>query len=142
MSLTLQVKYSHVACTSWGKLKWYIQASYNTFRSCWTNEKGQQDKQWSTKDSHKTKYRVTSNTNPTCTGSLQWLLCIDLNVYQCMRKMKLNLFYDFSSLVYFWIGISWLIEHSSFDLPSRWSKNKSHQEPDLHHHASQHKASM
>jgi hypothetical protein len=22
MSLTLQVKYSHVGCTSWGKLKW------------------------------------------------------------------------------------------------------------------------
>jgi hypothetical protein len=42
-----------------------------------------------------------------------------------MRKMNLNLFYDFSTLVYFWIGISWLIEHSSFDLPSRWSKNKS-----------------
>jgi hypothetical protein len=46
------------------------------------------DKQWSTKDSHKPKYRVTSNTNPTCPGSLQWLLYIDLTVYQCMRKMN------------------------------------------------------
>jgi hypothetical protein len=62
----------------------------------------------------------------------QWLLYIDLTVYQCMRKMNLNLFYDFSNLVYIWIGISWLIEHSSFDLLSRWSKGKSHQEPDLH----------
>jgi hypothetical protein len=34
MSLILQVKYFHVACTSWGKLKWNIQALYNTFRSC------------------------------------------------------------------------------------------------------------
>jgi len=56
--------------------------------------------------------------------------------------MNLNLFYDFSNLVYFWIGISWLIEPSSFDIPSRWSKGKSHQQPDLHHHGSQHKASM
>jgi hypothetical protein len=45
------------------------------------------------------------NTNPTFPGSLQWLLNICLTVYQCMRKMNLNLFYDFSNLVYFWIEI-------------------------------------
>ena len=81
----------------------------------WSNERGQTDKQWSTKDTHKTKDRIMSNPNPIFTGSLQWLVYIDLTVYQCMRKMNLNLFYDFSTLVYFWIGISWLIEHSSFD---------------------------
>ena len=99
-------------------------------------KKKQKDKQWSTKDTHKTKDRVTQRGNPTFPGSNQWLL------YIWLYKMNLNLFYDFTNLVYFWIGISWLIEHSSFDLPSRWSKGKSHQESDLHHHGSQHKTSI
>jgi predicted patatin/cPLA2 family phospholipase len=99
--LILQVKYFHVACTSWDKLKWNIQALYNTFRSCrnstlkkqvsyrctgkfllninskkrlkipksnpnskiieegQTTQRGQEDRQWSTKDTHKAKDRVT-----------------------------------------------------------------------------------
>jgi hypothetical protein len=75
------------SCTSWGTTQW-------------SNEKGQKDKQWSIKDTHKTKDRVTSKTNPTFPGSPWWFLFIDLTVYQCMRKMNLNLFYDFSNLVY------------------------------------------
>jgi hypothetical protein len=80
------------------------------FITQWSNERGQTDKQWSTKDTHKTKDRIMSDPNTIFTGSLQWLVYIDLTVYQCMRKINLNLFYDFSNLVYFWIGISWLIE--------------------------------
>ena len=81
----------------------------------WSNERGQTDKQWSTKDTHKTKDRLMSDPNPIFTGSLQWLVYIDLTVYQCMRKMNLNLFYDFSNLCIFesgsadWLNIVHLI---------------------------------